>query len=844
MTRCAQAASCRARELVKVRVSDVQPRQPSEPAALDGPGDAELISAVRGGDVDAYGLIFARHVEAARRLARQLVAAGDVDDLVSDAFAKVLAVLQKGGGPDLAFRAYLLTTLRRLHIDGIRAGSRLTTTDDMAPYDPGVPFEDTAVAGFDNAAATKAFASLPERWQQVLWHTEVEGQKPAEIAPLLGISANSVSALAYRAREGLRQAFISVHAQEAADDACTATRANLGAYLRGGLSRRESAKVDEHLAGCRECSAIYLELAEVNNDLGAVLAPLLLGSTGAGYLAASHAGAVAATKGGVVLFVDKARDWMLHSRGGRAAGAACGVVVAALVVAALALTHGSGSGPSASAPRPTPSDLSSPAATSAPPTVAVPPATSGGTADQPAQTAPSVVLPGVGSPGSSGVQGAAEGLAAPGGSRDGASFAEAAQVDPIIHRPLSPVVIPSAGRAVTIDLTRGTHDPNGDSIGVQSARVVAPAHGTVAIVDPPRISGRTLTDLVATLARRAAASTSVTYTPDRGWRGTDTIAYVLTDGHGGTVTGSVRVTTPNAVPLGRDDAVHVPASWTGGTSTRIAVLANDSDANHDRLRITALTRPAHGSVTVAGRAVRYAPAAGYTGPDAFGYTVGDGHGGTTTARVAVTVGALPNRSPSARSTTAEVGYGAQLVVDLSHLAADPDGDTVTFALASGPRHGTVTVARGGSATYRPDTGFAGKDSFRYTVTDGHGGAAMGTVTLTVDQPVGALHFAVDQQQRGVGADTYTHLQVTVTGIPQGRHATVGFTPSGQIGDWGSTGHRLFDRDLTEPPGSDVTGVATVGNGLVLHLDIRGDWSWSLQVIDTDFDNTGETSATG
>ena len=43
--------------------------------SIDIPGDAELISAVRGGDLDAYGDLFERHVEAARRLARQLVAA-------------------------------------------------------------------------------------------------------------------------------------------------------------------------------------------------------------------------------------------------------------------------------------------------------------------------------------------------------------------------------------------------------------------------------------------------------------------------------------------------------------------------------------------------------------------------------------------------------------------------------------------------------------------------------------------------------------------------------------------------------------------------------------------------
>src|SRR4029077_20473180 len=155
----------------------------------------------------------------------------DADDLVSDAFTKVLTVLQRGGGPDLAFRAYLLTAVRRLHVDRIRSGSRLRPVDDLTPFDPGVPFHDTAVEGFDNATAAKAFASLPERWQMVLWHTEVEQQKPADIAVLLGMSANSVSALDYRAREGLRQAFLSMHAADPDDIDCGWTRPRPSARL-------------------------------------------------------------------------------------------------------------------------------------------------------------------------------------------------------------------------------------------------------------------------------------------------------------------------------------------------------------------------------------------------------------------------------------------------------------------------------------------------------------------------------------------------------------------------------------------------------------------------------------
>jgi RNA polymerase sigma factor (sigma-70 family) len=300
-------------------------------STLEGPSDGELISAVRGGDVDAYGQLFARHVEAARRLARQLVSSGDVDDLVSEAFAKVLVVLQRGGGPDLAFRAYLLTAVRRLQVDRIRSTARLQTTGDLTPFDPGVPFRDTAVEGFESAAAARAFASLPERWQLVLWHTEVEGQKPAEVALLLGMTANSVSALAYRAREGLRQAYLSMHAQDVDEDACARTRASLGAYVRGGLSRRDSARVEQHLEDCRACAAIYLELTEVNSRLGALLAPMLLGSVAAAYVGAASGGGIAAATGTVTFLFGRARDAVVaHAPTAAVAGIAASAVMGGL----------------------------------------------------------------------------------------------------------------------------------------------------------------------------------------------------------------------------------------------------------------------------------------------------------------------------------------------------------------------------------------------------------------------------------------------------------------------------------------------------------------------------------
>ena len=102
------------------------------PADFEEPSDAELINAVRKGTVFAYGTLYERHVGAAYNLARQLARSpGEADDLVSEAFAKVLDTLRAGRGPDSAFRAYLLTALRHTAYDKPRRDHKVTLSDDV-----------------------------------------------------------------------------------------------------------------------------------------------------------------------------------------------------------------------------------------------------------------------------------------------------------------------------------------------------------------------------------------------------------------------------------------------------------------------------------------------------------------------------------------------------------------------------------------------------------------------------------------------------------------------------------------------------------------------------------------
>jgi VCBS repeat-containing protein len=71
-------------------------------------------------------------------------------------------------------------------------------------------------------------------------------------------------------------------------------------------------------------------------------------------------------------------------------------------------------------------------------------------------------------------------------------------------------------------------------------------------------------------------------------------------------------------------------------------------------------------------------------------------------------------------------------------ASDPDGDALTFSAGSAA-NGAVTGGAGGQFTYTPNANFNGSDSFDVTVSDGKGGQATTTVTVTVapvnDAPV-------------------------------------------------------------------------------------------------------------
>jgi RNA polymerase sigma factor (sigma-70 family) len=231
--------------------------------------DAELIDATRAGDRDAFGALWRRHIEAARRVAGAVTRRFDADDLTSEAFAKVYRAIRAGNGPDEALMPYLAATIRNTAATwGTR--SREIAVEDPTAY---VDTQDMVQPAVErDSVLSTAFLSLPERWREVLWYSEVEGYTAAEIGRALGLSANAAAALTYRAREGLRTAWVQAHLETIDSDAeCRFVTKNLGAYARGSVSAATRQRIERHLERCPSCRALAGDAATVSRRLRALV---------------------------------------------------------------------------------------------------------------------------------------------------------------------------------------------------------------------------------------------------------------------------------------------------------------------------------------------------------------------------------------------------------------------------------------------------------------------------------------------------------------------------------------------------------------------------------------------
>ncbi|NQV56338.1 MAG: tandem-95 repeat protein, partial [Rhodospirillales bacterium] len=155
-----------------------------------------------------------------------------------------------------------------------------------------------------------------------------------------------------------------------------------------------------------------------------------------------------------------------------------------------------------------------------------------------------------------------------------------------------------------------------------------------------------------------------------------------------------------------------------------------------------------------------------------------------------------------------------------------------------PAHGTVVINADGTVTYTPDANYSGSDSFTYTISDGQGGTASATVSLTVtgdaDNPVAlAENVSVAEDGGWIGlnltatltdTDGSEALSVNISNVPNGAQLSAGTDLGG--GNWALSPGDLSLLSISPPP------------------DFSGDMNLTFSVTSTEADGDFATVDAG
>ena len=192
---------------------------------------------------------------------------------------------------------------------------------------------------------------------------------------------------------------------------------------------------------------------------------------------------------------------------------------------------------------------------------------------------------------------------------------------------------------------------------------------------------------------------TITYTPAANYNGTDTVVYTVSDGLGGTTTGTISVTVN---PIG-DAPVAANDGYGVNQDTQLTgnVLSNDSDPDGDSLSVSLNGGAAHGNVSLnADGSFTYNPTGGYSGGDSFSYTLTDSTGATAVGTVNVTVNyvAPPPPPPPSGPT---LGQKVNAFVGKWRGQKVGDGQCVALIVQYlNEVYGVNTLGRGNASDYK------------------------------------------------------------------------------------------------------------------------------------------------
>ncbi len=133
--------------------------------------------------------------------------------------------------------------------------------------------------------------------------------------------------------------------------------------------------------------------------------------------------------------------------------------------------------------------------------------------------------------------------------------------------------------------------------------------------------------------------------------------------------------------------------------------------------------------------------------------------------VRVSESSFPNTAPVANAQSVSMERDNTLAITLT--ATDSDGDSPTFAVATPPMHGTLSLT-GTRAVYTPILGYSGMDSFTFIAYDGKAVSAPAMVSIGIEFSI--LVNGSFEVGAHVSSSPFPQYQVngwTVTHVPSG-----------------------------------------------------------------------------
>jgi large repetitive protein len=292
-------------------------------------------------------------------------------------------------------------------------------------------------------------------------------------------------------------------------------------------------------------------------------------------------------------------------------------------------------------------------------------------------------------------------------------------VNPVNDPPIIVGQLPSQANS---DATTVSVPTAGGFTDVDNATLVYSAAGL-----PPGLSINPATGLISGTIDRSASQVN---------GGIYSVVVTATDAGGLSATQRFTWTVTNPAPVAADDT----ASTNEDTPVRIGVLGNDRDPDGDPLTVTAATAP-NGSVVVnADGTLTYTPNKDFNGTDTITYTISDGQGGTSTAKVIVTIAPVNDPPapvgtlPSQRNVDAATGISVATVGGFT----DVDNPTLTYSASGLPAglsiNATTGVITGTIDRSASQGGAGGVYTVVVTARDAGGLTATQTFSWTVTNP--------------------------------------------------------------------------------------------------------------